>query len=104
MTHLLALLCALATAKPTQVYEFVSEEEALLEERSNFRNARQYKRQYQRQYPYFPAPHQPVINLNPYPQAQPPMVMPGPGQKCEQKCVWSYIQQAQICEWYCPRK
>ena len=90
MTYLLALFCALATANPTQVYELVSEEEALV------RNARQY--------PYYPAPRQPVIDLNPYPQPQPPIVMPGPGIKCEQKCVWSYIQQAQTCEWYCPRR
>ena len=88
----------MATAYPTQLYEIVSEEEALS------RNARQYPRQYPRQNPqpvYFP--QQPVIMPAPVMPGNPPIMAPAPGQRCEQKCQWSYFQQRQICDWHCPR-
>ena len=72
----------MATANPTHFYEKVLEEEALS------RNARQYPG-------YPPQPGYPVV---PYPG-----VAVGPQPGCEQKCHWSYFQQRQICDWWCPR-
>ena len=76
----------MATAYPTQLYEIVSEEEALS------RNARQY--------PRFGltgwggGPQQPVIMPAPVMPGNPPIMAPAPGQQCEQKCR---------CDWHCPR-
>ena len=85
------LLGALATANPTQLYEKVSEEETLS------RNARQYpgyppQQVQQVPYPAFPYPG---VAMGP----QPPIPRAG----CEQKCHWSYFNQRQICDWWCPR-
>ena len=85
----------MATANPTQLYEKVSEEEALSrndqldgqmiyhvsQEEALSRNARQYG--YAR-----------------YPQVAYP-TMPRIG--CELKCQWSYFAQRNICDWWCPR-
>ena len=70
----------MATANPTQLYEKVSEEEALS------RNARQYGYD--------------AYGYARYPQVAYP-TMPRVG--CELKCQWSYFQQRQICDWWCPR-
>ena len=80
----------MATAYPTQLYEIVSEEEALT------RNARQYPQ------PVY-IPQQPVIMPAPVMPGNPPIMAPAVGQRCEQKCQWSYFQQRQICDWICPR-
>ena len=85
----------MVTATPFQIYEQVSEEEALS------RNARQYAVAYQR--PVM-IPQQPVIMPAPVYNPGPPIIQAAPGQKCEQKCQWSYFQQRQICDWWCPRK
>jgi len=74
----------LATANPTQLYEKVSVEEALS------RNARQY-------------PGYPPQQYQGYPAVPYPGVAVGPQPGCEQKCHWSYFQQRQICDWWCPR-
>ena len=88
----------MATAYPTQLNEIVSEEEALS------RNARQYPRQYPPQYTgWGGVPQQPVIMPAPVMPGNPPIMAPAPGQRCEQKCQWSYFQQRQICDWHCPR-
>ena len=85
----------MATASPTQLYERVSEVEALSrydqldgqmfyqapQEEALSRNARQYG--YAR-----------------YPQVAYP-TMPQVG--CELKCHWSYFAKQNICDWYCPR-
>ena len=75
----------MATAIPTQLYEKVSEVEALSrndqldgqmfyqfsQEEALSRNARQYG---------------------------------GYGQRrCEQRCQWSYFEKRTICDWHCPR-
>ena len=82
----------MATANPTQLYEKVSEEEALS------RNARQYPG-YPPQ-PGYPGVPYPVV---PYPRVpmgpQPPIPRAG----CEQKCHYSYFNGRNICDWYCPR-
>ena len=73
----------MATAYPTQLYEKVSEAEALS------RNARQY--------PYYPSYPQPVPGY-------PVIPVPGYGQPgCEQRCQWSTFQGREICDWHCPR-
>ena len=85
----------MATANPALVYEKVSEEEALS------RNARQYPVMVPQ--PVM-IPQQPVIVPAPVPyNPGPPIMAPAAGQKCEQKCQWSYFQQRQICDWWCPR-
>jgi len=75
----------LATAIPTQLYEKVSEVEALSrndqldgqifyqvsQEEALSRNARQYG------------------------GYRPP--------RCEQRCQWSYFEKRTICDWHCPR-
>ena len=74
----------MATAIPTQLYEKVSEVEALSrndqldgqifyqvsQEEALSRNARQYG---------------------------------GYGQRCEKICQWSYFEKRTICDWHCPR-
>ena len=76
---------------PTQ-FEKVTKEEALK------RNARQYPIRG----PYGPQP-QPVIIPAPVAQPNPPIMAPAYGQKCEQKCQYSYFTGRQICDWWCPR-
>ena len=85
----------MVTATPFQIYEQVSEEEALS------RNARQYPVAYPQP---VVIPQQPVIMPAQVYNPGPPIIQPAPGQKCEQKCTWSYFQQRQICDWWCPRK
>ena len=84
----------MATAYPTQFYEIVSEEEALS------RNARQYPVAVPQ--PVY-IPQQPVIMPAPVMPGNPPIMAPAVGQRCEQRCQWSYFQQRQICDWHCPR-
>ena len=70
----------MATAGPTQLYEKISEVEALsrydpfngqnlyqVPQEALSRNARQY------------------------------------GQRCEKRCQWSYFEKRTICDWWCPR-
>ena len=84
----------MATAYPTQFYKIVSEEEALS------RNARQYPVAVPQ--PVY-IPQQPVIMPAPVMPGNPPIMAPAVGQRCEQRCQWSYFQQRQICDWHCPR-
>ena len=77
----------MATANPVQLYERVSEEEALS------RNARQY--------PYYPQPYPPMAPG--YPQVPALVRASGPGPGCEQKCQWSFFEKRTICDWWCPR-
>ena len=84
----------MASAYPTQFYEIVSEEEALS------RNARQYPVAVPQ--PVY-IPQQPVIMPAPVMPGNPPIMAPAVGQRCEQRCQWSYFQQRQICDWHCPR-
>ena len=79
----------MATATPVQLYDKVSEEQALS------RNARQYPGR-----PYIPNPYVPDM-VNPYGNTM--ILGAGPGPGCEQKCQWSYFQQRQICDWWCAR-
>ena len=76
----------MATANPTQLYENVSEEEALS------RNARQYPGYPAVPYPPVPYPGLPMVPQPPIPRAG-----------CEQKCHYSYFNGRNICDWYCPR-
>ena len=83
----------MATAFPAQLYEMVSEEEALS------RNARQYPQPYVQPYPQpgysggYPVGYgQPVV--------QP--VVPVTG-RCEVRCQWSYFQGREICDRHCTR-
>ena len=81
----------MATAFPAQLYEIVSEEEALS------RNARQYPQPYVQPYP------QPGYVQPGYPQpgyVQP--VVPVTG-RCEVRCQWSYFQGREICDRHCTR-
>merc|ERR1712137_256095 len=90
-----ALLCALATANPVQLYERVSEGEALS------RNARHY--------PYY-SEYSDYSDYSDYysdyPQGYPPMVLapmaPVPRAGCEQRCQGS-VFAGQVCDWWCPR-
>ena len=86
----------MATANPTQLYEKVSEEEALS------RNARQYPG-----YPTQQIQAQPGYPMGPpmgYPMGYPMGPQPPiPRAGCEQKCHYSYFNGRNICDWYCPR-
>merc|ERR1712235_170526 len=89
-----AFLCALATANPTQVYEVVSEEEALI------RNARQYPQDLgqlpaNQHQVYEPVSNEEALirNRRQY----------GGRSPCETRCYWSHFEKRQICDWWCPR-
>ena len=84
----------MATANPTQVYELVSEEEALI------RNARQYNQPLgqlpaKQNQVYEPVSDDKALirNRRQY----------GGRSACETRCYWSHFEHRQICDWWCPR-
>ena len=88
----------MATANPTQLYEKVSEEEALsrndqLDGQMIYQVSQEEALSRSARYAY-------------YGKGQ----LTGPGQvqqqrrRCEKYCWWSAIQKRYICEYWCPRK
>ena len=75
----------MATAIPTQLYEKVSEVEAL--SRNDQLDGRMF----------YQVPQEEALIRNPrqygYDQPRP----------CEKRCTYSYYLRRNICDWYCPR-